>query len=362
MLNSIYSWVDERIGLEELIRKELKEYYVPRESNVWSTLGFLTLVAFLIQAVTGIFLLTYYIPHPDYAYQSIQKIMNVVPFGWLFRYVHLVGANLLVVLLFLHGLIVFYRLSYKRPRELNWVSGVFLFFVIMLLCITGYLLPWSQLSYWSTTILTAIPTVLPGIGDYISRFIKGGDFVSGVTLNRFFAFHVAILPFFLVLLGALHIFLIWRTGYAPIVKGGNESVEEDGGYRRQVYEGGIPFYPDLFRKNMLMVFVFLTVLFGIITFKADLFLPAYAHIQADPTSTPLLIRPPWYFLAPYALIRAIPNKFLGISVQVILLALFFAWPFIDQRPGRNIRKRPILLGAFVVVIITWTVLTILGRL
>ncbi|RMG04050.1 MAG: cytochrome bc complex cytochrome b subunit [Nitrospirae bacterium] len=359
MFKALYSWIDERIGLEDLIRRELKEYYVPKESNIWSTLGFLTLIAFFTQAVTGIFLLTYYIPHPDHAFQSVQKIMNTVHFGWLFRSVHLVGANLLVILLLLHVVITFYRLSYKRPREMNWITGVFMFFIIFMFCITGYLLPWSQLSYWSTTILTAIPTVLPGIGDYISRFIKGGEFVGAVTLNRFFAFHVAILPFFLVLLGALHVFLIWRTGYAPISKP-VEGAEEKG-YHRASYTDGIPFYPDLFRKNMIMVFVFFAVLFGIITFKSDLFLPAYAHIKADPTITPPFIRPPWYFLAPYELIRSIPNKFLGISLQLILLLLFLIWPFVETKPEGNIRKRPILLGFFIAGIIAWVILTILGR-
>ncbi len=361
MFERIYNWIDCRIGLTELVRKEFKEYYVPRDVSLWSTLGFVTLVGFLIQAITGIFLLTYYVPHPDHAFASILKIMNRVPYGWLFRTMHIVGANLLMIVLFLHIIFVFYRAGYKKPRELNWLTGAVLFVVVLLFCITGYLLPWSQLSYWSTTIMTAIPTIIPGVGDYISRFIKGGEYVTGITLTRFFAFHVAFLPFILIVVAALHVFFIWRTGFSSLYDDPEICKKVVIYTGRPQYKDGKPFYPDFFNKYMLMMFVYLIAMFFIITFNPDMFLSEYAYVQADPLSTPLMIRPPWYFLAPYAMIRVIPNKFLGISIQLILLVLFLVWPFLDTGDEKNIRKRPILLGLFSVAIITWVVLTFLGR-
>ncbi len=361
MLSKIYNWIDCRIGLTELIRKEFREYYVPKDVSLWSTLGFVTLIAFLIQALTGIFLLTYYIPHPDHAFSSIQNIMNRIPYGWLFRSMHIVGANLLMIILFLHIVFVFYRAGYKKPRELNWLTGAIMFLIVLLFCVTGYLLPWTQLSYWSTTILTSIPTILPGIGEYISRFIKGGEFVTGVTLTRFFAFHVAFLPFILVVLILLHVFLIWRTGFSSLYDDPGICQKAELYMGRPQYKDGKPFYPDFFNKYMQMTFVYLIVMFFIITFKPGLFLTEYAYVKADPLSTPLLIRPPWYFLAPYSMIRMIPNKFLGISIQLILLLLFIIWPFVDIKEEKNIRKRPILLGLFTVAILVWVFLTIWGR-
>ena len=361
MLEKIFNWIDCRIGLNDLIDKELRQYHVPRDVSIWSTLGFITLVAFLVQAVTGIFLLTYYVPHPDHAFESIKQIMNTVPYGWFFRSVHIVGANMLVILLFLHILFVFYRAAYKKPRELNWLTGAVMFFVVLLFCVTGYLLPWSQLSYWSTTILTSIPTIIPGIGDYISNLIKGSTYVSGITLTRFFAFHVAFLPFILTVFAIVHIFLIWRTGYSSLKD--DPAVCKD--YLvytgRPVYKEGPPFYPDFFRKEVKMTFLYFIVLFAIIALKPDLFLPQYAYVKANPQSTPLMIRPPWYFLAPYTLIREIPNKFLGIGIQLVLLLMFLFWPFLDVTAEKNIRKRPILLGFFTAAILVWIVLTIWGR-
>ena len=361
MLEKIFNWIDCRIGLNDLIDKELRQYHVPQDVSIWSTLGFVTLIAFLMQAVTGIFLLTYYVPHPDHAFESVMRIMNTVSYGWLFRSMHIVGANLLVILLFLHVAFVFYRAGYKKPRELNWLTGAVMFFVILMFCITGYLLPWSQLSYWSTTILTSIPTVIPGIGEYISNYIKGSYFVSDVTLTRFFAFHVAFLPFILCVFAGIHVFLIWRTGYSSL-KDDPAICKDYLVYTgRPVYKEGPPFYPDFFSKEVKMMLFYFIVMFAIIAFKPDLFLPEYAYIKADPQSTPIMIRPPWYFLAPYVLIREIPNKFIGISIQIVLLLVFFFWPFIDTTSEKNIRKRPILLGCFTVAIIAWIVLTIWGR-
>jgi ubiquinol-cytochrome c reductase cytochrome b subunit len=320
------------------------------------------MVAFFIQAITGILLLVYYVPHPDHAFQSIQAINNSVPYGWLFRMVHVVGSNIILCVAFLHLLFTLYRCSYKYPREMTWVSGAIMFIMVFLFCITGYLLSWNQVSYWSTTIITTMPTFLPLVGKYLAEFLRGGEFVSGTTLSRFMAFHVAFLPFIFIVLMGIHIFLVWRTGYAPnTVTGEPESGSSKGVFKKEVHADGTPYYPNFFSKEMYAVMIYLSVVFFIITFFPMMFEPGLAHVKADPLMTPEVIRPPWYFLAPYALLKMIPNKFVGISILLILSVLFLFWPFIDRKEERNIQKRPILRGAIIISIILWFVFTIWGR-
>jgi ubiquinol-cytochrome c reductase cytochrome b subunit len=163
-------------------------------------------------AVSGFFLLVFYIPHSDHAFKSVQDIMNRVPYGWLFRMVHVVGSNLMVAVVFLHLFSVFFMGSYKKPREMTWIAGGFMLLVTLTFCLSGYLLPWSQLSYWATTIVTTMPTAFPYVGDFIARILRGGDSVSDITLNRFFALHVALLPPIFVSLIGFHLFLIRRIG------------------------------------------------------------------------------------------------------------------------------------------------------
>ncbi len=361
MLTKIYTWVEERTGISEILRSQLIDFTVPKDSGYANTLGFVVFTAFFIQLITGVFLLTYYIPHPDYAFKSVQFIMNQANFGWLFRLVHVVGSNLLVATLFIHILVVFYRGTYKKPRELNWLTGGLLFFIILLFCVTGYLLPWNQLSYWSTTILTSIPTVIPLIGGKVTEFIRGGEYVTGITLNRFFAFHVAFLPLFLISIVIIHIFVVWRTGLSSISEGAQDPAQEGAHlFKRPVYPDGYPFYPSLFMKAVFMILLYIAVVFFTITFFQTLFLPEYANIKADPFSTPQFIRPPWYFLAPYMLLRLIPNKFIGISIQVVIIVLFLFWPFFDVNREKNIWKRPFLLVLFSTTLIAWFLLTMLG--
>jgi len=356
MWKNIVKWIDIRIGLDDLVSTRLKNYLVPRDAGFFSTLGLVALVAFLVQVISGILLIMYYTPHPDHAFTSVQQIMNEVPFGWLFRELHVVGANLLVLLLFLHLTNVFYMGRYKRPRDITWFTGGIALFIILGFCVTGHLLPWNQMSYWSTTVITSFPTFIPGIGDKIAVFLRGGDYVSGVTLSRFFAFHVALLPTCIVVFITLHILLVRRMGFAPNKTDYITKKE----FSYELHTDGMPFYPDFFSKQMVMTSLFFAVVFFIMTFMPDTFLPVGAHVQADPLSTPLFIKPPFYFLPAYQILRFIPNEFLGISLVLIFCLLFLFWPFIDNNEERNILKRPILLSIFFGTLILWVVLTIMG--
>jgi ubiquinol-cytochrome c reductase cytochrome b subunit len=362
MWGRIIHWIEVRIGLEELVNKHLRQFKTPKGATFWSTLGFVTLIAFIIQAVTGIMLLLYYIPHPEHAFKSVQTITNEIPYGWLFRSIHNVGGNIIVAVIIIHMVHVFLRVSYKRPREITWVSGVFMFLLVLLACITGQLLPWHQSGFWQTTVTTAIPSFLPVIGSGISSYMRGGEFVTGITLSRFFSFHVVILPVFIVALMLLHVLLIRRQGLSTsptIVSEADATPPEE--FRREPHLEGQPCFPHFTLKRFYMVMIYFAVTFFILTFFPTLFLPADANIQADPLTTPESIRPAWYFLAPYQLIKTIPNDVMGISLLVIFSVILLFWPFFDSKDaGRDIRKRPMLLSLALFVLALWAILTIWG--
>ena len=362
MLAGFKKWLEVRIGLSELIRSQLTEYRVPRNINLFYTLGFVALSLFVLQVITGILLLIFYIPEPARAFKSVQHIMTVVPYGWLFRLMHVVGSNLLVAVVIIHMLSVFFMNSYKKPRELTWITGALLLLITLTFCLSGYLLPWSQLSYWATTIVTTIPTAFPYVGGYISDLLRGGATVSGATLGRFFALHVGFLPAALLVVLSLHLFLIRRIGVsAPPFGAGREEEKDWTEFHHDSHPGGEPFFPHYVLKETIMVMILLVVMFFIITFIPNLFLPEDTNLPANPFKTPEHIKPEWYFLAPYQMLKLIPNKFVGISLQLIIVGLFLVWPLLDTTKQENILKRPALLAVFVAAISLWIGLTIWGK-
>jgi ubiquinol-cytochrome c reductase cytochrome b subunit len=211
------TWLDERTGFAGLFKKEVTDKLVPQHHSNWeyfSCFGGITLIFFVIQVVTGLILLAGYVPHPDHAFESVHHISNTLSYGWVIRRVHAIGANFMIIVVVIHLLKVFATGAYKPPRELHWVSGVLLFLLVLALNLTGYLLPWSQLSYWASTVATAIPGVVPGIGPYLVEFVRGGSNVTGETLNRFFAVHTMLLPVIVMAFMGLHFVMIRKTGIA----------------------------------------------------------------------------------------------------------------------------------------------------
>ena len=363
MWEKIKKGIEVRTGLGELIKKKQHEYQVPKDTNIFYTLGIIALVAYMIQAVTGYFLLIYYIPHSDHAFRSIQDIMNTVPFGWLIRMVHIVVSSLMVIIILLHLISLFIMGSYKKPRELTWLAGGCLLLVVLMFCLSGYLLPWSQRSYWATTIATNMPTTFPVIGDFIAKGLRGGDYISGITLTRFFAIHVAFLPPLFLLLIGLHVFLVTRIGLStPAFSKSAEDEKPWTEYRPVSHTNSYPFYPHFVLKEAFMITAFLAVTFFLISFMPTLFIPEAANTPADPFKTPAHIKPEWYFLAPYQMLKLIPNKFFGITLQLILVVILLLWPFFDTKKERNILKRPVLLSVFLLLLAMWIILTVWGRI
>jgi len=257
---------------------------------------------------------------------------------------------------------VFLMGNYKRPRELTWLGGGLSLLITVMFGLSGYLLPWTQLSYWATTVVTAMPTALPLIGEPIARILRGGDSVTDITLSRFFAFHVAVLPpLFLGLMG-IHLFLIKRIGISATPFGlADEEKRPLTEYKRKTHPDGYSYYPLFFQKQMYMLMGYFAVMFLIITFYPTLFFPDEANVPADPYRTPPEVHPAWYLLPPYQLLKLIPNKFLGITIQLVFVLLFLCWPFLDTYREKNVLKRPVLRGVFMFLLILWLGLLFWGR-
>ncbi|MBI5136809.1 MAG: cytochrome b N-terminal domain-containing protein [Nitrospirae bacterium] len=211
LTGSLYGELDERLDFRTALSRALKKP-VPAHVNFWFCFGGVTFLIFLIQMVTGVALLLYYRPTVEQAFASVVHITNNVPFGWLVRGFHHWGANLIMITVMLHALRVFFHGSYKAPRDFNWVVGTLLMFALLLFGFSGYLLPWTELSYWATVVGAEIPSAVPYVGEYLTYFLKGGDQVGQLALTRFFAVHVVILPAGALVLLLLHFLMIRRLG------------------------------------------------------------------------------------------------------------------------------------------------------
>ena len=209
---TVFGWFDQRYELTPLIEKNVTKKQVPRTLSWAACLGGLSFLVFLVQVFTGMLLLMYYKPHPDAAWDSVTFVKSNVPMGWLVQRIHTVGANLMIVLVFMHMARVAYYKIFRAPRELHWVSGVFLAVLTTVMAFTGYLLPWTQLSYWGAKVGTEIPGAVPVVGAQIVKWVRRGDSISGETLGFFFAMHVWILPAVIVAFLGMHFAMIRRTG------------------------------------------------------------------------------------------------------------------------------------------------------
>ncbi len=358
----IMDWLDSRLGVRELMFANMQGYLLPRNINIWYTLGAVLMAMFGLQFLTGILLLVYYVPDTDKAFASVTAIMNDVPYGWLIRYLHVVGSNLIIVVLLGHMLSVLFMGSYKRPRELTWVSGFVIFNLSLAFCLTGYLLPWSQLSFWATTVATDAAGAVPVIGDKVIEFMRGGPTVGAATLGRFFALHVMGLPMIFLGLVGFHLFCVRRAGISSPPFGNDYRPQESYSYfHHEEHPGGVPFHPNYTIKDLSMVFFVLALLVAITFYAPWLFIPPDALEPADPFTTPEHIKPEWYFLWAYQTLKIFPSKLLGLASQGAAMGFLAVLPFLDRSPERRPAKRPIFVTLYLLGILLFVGLSIWGH-
>ena len=340
--------VPERIGWEKGLGPFLYKKLSPRTG--WAlTLGSASVLLFITMFVSGVFLAMYYNPSPDKAYQAVDYIMNEVPLGWLLRGIHHWGASAMVIVVFLHMATSYFAGSYKKPRELTWISGVVLLLIVLGLGFTGYLLPWDLKAYWATTVSTNIPKDIPIIGGFISRTMLGGDTVSGATLTRFYAVHAMLLPALLVAVLAFHIYLVRVHGIAEEDYAATDESSDGKPYR---------FYPEHAWRSSIVYAVGLVAL---------ILLSVYAHIPKEaPVGTRVddyLPRPEWYYMWLFQLLTYFPGKWEAVgslAVPLVLVTLLFALPLLDRSRRYGVRNRPLILAIGVTAIIGISYLTAMG--
>jgi ubiquinol-cytochrome c reductase cytochrome b subunit len=345
------------------MEKELTGYLLPRNINSWYSLGSILLFIFLMQIVTGILLLVYYVPDAEKAFASVTTIMNEIPFGWLVRMCHAIGSHMMVLLLLFHMLSVLFMGSYKKPRELNWLSGFVLLNLVMGISLTGYLLPWSQLSFWATTVATNSVSAIPVIGDFLVQFLRGGKLVGPSTLGRFFALHVAFIPLTIAVFVGIHLFLLQRIGVSSPPFGLTETRTLWVGdkYAYDAHPGGIPFFPNFLLHDLTGLAIYLACYFAVVCFDPFLFFPKDAFVAANPFQTPSHIKPEWYFLANYQTLKIFPSELIGLAVQGMAMTLLALLPFLDRSLERHPLKRPLFLLCSLGGIVLWIGLSLWGH-
>ena len=350
----LLAWIDARFPLSAFWERHFSGYYVPKNLNVWYVFGFLALLILVLQILSGIWLAMIYKPdatlvpgsQASVAFASIEHFINRVPGGRVIRDMHSVGASLFFAVLYLHLFRGLLYGSYKKPRELLWVSGVLIFWCLMIEAFFGQVLPWGQMSYWGALVITHLFESIPLIGKGLADLIRGDLTVSGITLNRFYALHVIAMPLILLALVKLHLIALHAVG----------STSPDGKEIREEIDlltgkpaDGVPLYPHYALKNLLAAAIFLALFYVIVYFAPTFggyFLDEFNTVPANPLSTPDEIRPMWYFAPFYAMLRAVPawggTQIWGAMVMSAAVLMMALLPWLDRSPVKSIRQQQAL--------------------
>ncbi len=347
---AVINWIEDRLPIISLMKHSAVDYPAPKNLNYWWNYGSLAGFMLVVMIVSGLFLAMHYTPHVDMAFDSVERIMRDVNYGWLIRYIHMNGASMFFILVYIHIFRGLYYGSYKPPRELLWWVGLVIFILMMATAFMGYVLPWGQMSLWGATVITNLFSAVPVVGDTIVTLLWGGFSVDNPTLNRFFVLHF-MLPF--VIFGVVFIH-VWAL---HTVKSNNPL-----GIDVKGPQDTIPFHPYYTVKDLFGIGVFL-IIFSIFIF----WYPNYLghpdnYIPADPMVTPPHIVPEWYFLPFYAILRAIPDKLLGVIAMFSAILILFALPWLDRSKVRSATFRPLFKIAFWVFVVDCLVLGYVGAM
>jgi quinol-cytochrome oxidoreductase complex cytochrome b subunit len=353
--NKIVQWIDYRLPVFTFMQHELTEYPTPKNLNYWWNFGSLAGIILAVLMVTGIVLAMHYTPDTALAFDSVERIMRDVNYGWLIRYLHVNGGSFFFIVVYIHIFRGLYYGSYKSPRELLWMLGVVILLIMMATAFMGYVLPWGQMSFWGATVITNLFSAIPLIGDAIVTWLWGGFAVGNPTLNRFYSLHY-LLPFVLVAVIGLHLVALHQHGSGNPLGIDTKGKEQD----------SIPFHPYYTVKDLYGLGVFFLIYLGFVFFSPDFFGVADNYIPANPMLTPPEIVPEWYFLPFYAILRAVPDlwiidaKLAGVIAMFGSIMILFVLPWLDRSPVRSARFRPIYKWFFWIFLIDTLVLGVVG--
>ncbi|GAA8745503.1 cytochrome bc complex cytochrome b subunit [Helicobacter pylori] len=360
-------WLDMRLGTNKLVKVLMTEYWIPKNINFLWAMGVILLTLFGVLVVSGIFLLMYYKPDAKMAFDSVNfTIMQEVAYGWLWRHMHATAASMIFVIIYIHMFVGIYYGSYKKGREMIWISGMVLFVVFSAEAFSGYMLPWGQMSYWAAAVITNLFGGIPFIGADVVEWIRGNYVVADSTLTRFFMLHVFLLPIAIILLIGVHFYSL-RVPHVNNQEGEEIDFELE---EKKFIEGKkkeskvIPFWPVFLSKDIFVVCAFMVFFFYLVCYHYDFAMDPINFERANSLKTPPHIYPEWYFLWSYEVLRGFFfSADLGLVAFGVAQVIFFLLPFLDRSPVvAPAHKRPAFMVWFWLLIIDMIVLTIYGKL
>ena len=324
----IERWLDSRLPIVRFMNDTLVTFPTPKNLNYWFTFGGILALMLGLQIVTGIVLAMHYVPSADLAFASVERIMRDVNYGWLIRYMHANGASMFFLAVYLHMFRGLYYGSYKAPREVLWILGCAIYLVMIITAFMGYVLPWGQMSFHGAVVITNLIGAIPVIGPAITTWLWGGFAVDNATLNRFFSLHY-LMPFVIAGLVVLHVWALHVTGNNN-PKGVDVKSKED----------TVPFHPYYTVKDGFAISIFLLLYMSFVFFNPNALGDAVNYVPANPLVTPAHIVPEWYLLPFYAILRAVPDKLMGVILMFGAIAVIFVLPWLDTSKVRSMRYRP----------------------
>ncbi|WP_449434854.1 cytochrome b [Pseudomonas putida] len=361
-MSKFMDWVDARFPATKMWEDHLSKYYAPKNFNFLYFFGSLALLVLVNQIVTGVWLTMSFTPSAEEAFASVEYIMRDVEYGWILRYLHSTGASAFFIVVYLHMFRGLLYGSYQKPRELVWLFGMLIYLALMAEAFMGYLLPWGQMSYWGAQVIISLFGAIPVIGGDLTQWIRGDYLISGITLNRFFALHVVALPIVILGLVVLHVLALHEVGSNnPDGVEIKKKKDENG-----IPLDGIPFHPYYTVKDIVGVVVFLFVFCAVVFFFPEMggyFLEKPNFEQANAFKTPEHIAPVWYFTPFYAILRAVPDKLMGVIAMGAAIAVLFVLPWLDRSPVRSMRYKGWISKIFLLVFcVAFVILGVLGVL
>lgn len=346
--NKVVKWVDDRLPIFTMMKHSAIDYPTPKNLNYWWNFGSLAGLMLVIMILTGLFLAMNYVPHTSMAFDSVERIMRDVNYGWLLRYLHANGASMFFILVYIHIFRGLYYGSYKAPREVLWWLGLVIYLLMMATGFLGYVLPWGQMSFWGATVITNLFSAFPLVGEHIVTWLWGGFSVDNPTLNRFFPLHF-VLPFVILGVVVVHVWALHS------VKSNNPL-----GIDMKTPQDSIPFHPYYTIKDLFGIGLFLMFYLAFVFWAPNFFGEPDNYIPANPMVTPPHIVPEWYYLPFYAILRSVPDKLGGVLLMFGAILILFVLPWLDTSKVRSCTFRPLYKWFTILFLVNAFVLGYIG--